>query len=45
MTVQMWGVMNTPREKMVTHVLVQDTQWTVAADWERTKKGWRFTGH
>jgi hypothetical protein len=45
MTIKMYGQFTDPKSPhMVTHVYVQDAEWTVVADWERTKKGWYFRG-
>ena len=49
LTIRTYGDMNLAQAAMGTNIYLQNAastqEWTlIAEDWERTKKGWRFTG-
>jgi len=43
-TLQAYGNLYRAEANMVTHVFVQNAEWTWACTWERTNHGWRCTG-
>jgi len=44
-TLQSYGDLSAAQAEMVLHVFAQNDEWTLPnAVWERTKKGWRYTG-
>ncbi len=39
-----YGDLSKSQANMVTHVYLQDEQWTLLGAWQQMSKGWRFTG-
>jgi len=45
LTVKAYGHLTHATADMTTHVHIGTTEWTLRGVWDRTRKGWRLTGH